>query len=176
MPNCPHSLEIIHQDMRVEISHKASVLFFFTKVHGCAKWKKKLSSLKLHKSSVQAQITPNIKIKFRVKAAITSAFVSLRSDIYREYEEKSAVSNPRQKSTCISLHAFPHFFFSFVLHLLTFVWVWDVFLSSTLDIEQSMASYRDQSSYKRPCCFLARSNLRLKILLWPTKVNKGMPL
>lgn len=40
MPNCPHSLEIIHQDMRIEISHKASVLFLFTQVHGCAKWNK----------------------------------------------------------------------------------------------------------------------------------------
>ena len=166
MPNCPHSLEIIHQDMRVEISHKASVLFFFTKVHECAKW------------SANNLFTTT-------RSALTLRFGSRQpSQVFSCPWGVTFIANMKKSRQWVILgksrHAF-HFmlfrtFFSFVLHLLTFVWVWDVFLSSTLDIEQSMASYRDQSSYKRPCCFLARSNLRLKILLWPTKVNKGMPL
>lgn len=182
MPNCPHSLEIIHQDMRIEISHKASVLFLFTQVHGCAKWNK---FIKFETSQI-IQVSSSANNLFTTtRSALTLRFVSRQpSQVFSCPWGVTFTANMKKSRQWVILgksrHAF-HFmlfrtFFSFVLHLLTFVWVWDVFLSSTLDIEQSMASYRDQSSYKRPCCSLARSNLRLKILLWPTKVNKGMPL
>lgn len=125
LPNCPHLLEVIHQDIRVgcyitkSFRKRRASFFFLLKSTDWAKWNKFIK----FETSQTVPFSSSANYPFTTtRSALTLGWVlgqgnhhkcsvTLRSDIYRKHEEKSAKGKPRKSRHAFHFMLFLFFFF-----------------------------------------------------------------